>query len=69
MRSFITLHSSPNIRVIKSRMSWAGLVAWMGDMRNHTKFLSGKTKGRDHSENLGVNGRINTNMGIMEIGC
>jgi hypothetical protein len=28
------LYSSPNIRVIKSRMICVGHVAWMGEMRN-----------------------------------
>jgi hypothetical protein len=30
----------------------------MGEMRNALKFLLESLKGRGHSENLGVNGRI-----------
>jgi hypothetical protein len=45
--------TSPNvIRVIKSRkVRWAGYVARIRE-------LVGNLKGRDHSENLGVDGRI-----------
>jgi hypothetical protein len=46
------------IIVIKSRrMRWAGHVAHMGDVRN-TKCSSQNLKGRDHAEDLGVDGRI-----------
>jgi hypothetical protein len=42
------LYASPHIiRVIRSRkMTWAGRVARMGDMRNAYKILVGKPEGR-----------------------
>jgi hypothetical protein len=47
------------IREIKSRrMRWTGHVARMGEMRNAYKFWSGNLRVRDHSEDLGVDGRI-----------
>jgi hypothetical protein len=52
------LYASPDIiRVIKSRrMRWARNVACMGEM--YTKFLSENLKGRDRSEDLGVDEKI-----------
>jgi hypothetical protein len=45
--------------MIKSRkMRWSGHVARMGEMRNAYKVLVGKCEGRDHSEDLGVDGKI-----------
>jgi hypothetical protein len=45
--------------MIKSRrMGWMWHVACKGDMRNTYKILVGKAEGRDHSEYLGVAGRI-----------
>jgi hypothetical protein len=54
------LYSSPNIiRVIKSRrMRWAGQKVRMGEMRNAYKILVGKPEGKNHSEDLGVDGRM-----------
>jgi len=51
------LYSSPNIiQVIKSRrMRWAEHVACMGDRRGAYRILVG---GRNHLEDLGVDGRI-----------
>jgi hypothetical protein len=48
------------IRVIKSRGTiWAGHVeAYMGEVRNAYKILVRSLKGRDHSGDLGVDGRI-----------
>jgi hypothetical protein len=40
------------------RMRWAGHVARMGKIINVHKMLFESLKGRDHSENLGVDGRI-----------
>jgi hypothetical protein len=54
------LEASPNvIRIIKSRrMIWAGHVARMGEIRNAYKVLVENLKGRDHSEDVGIDGRI-----------
>jgi hypothetical protein len=54
------LYASPNvIRVVNSRrMRWVGKVARMGGMRNSYKFWSENLKRRDHSEDLGVDGKI-----------
>jgi hypothetical protein len=43
------------IRIIKARrMRWAGYVALMEEMRNEYKILVENLKGRDFSEELGV---------------
>jgi len=56
VRSFI---STNIVRVVKSRrMRCANHVVCMGEMRSEYKILSQNTKGRDHSEVLGVGGRI-----------
>jgi hypothetical protein len=54
------LYTSPNIiRVIKSeRMKWARHIARMGEVRNAYKMLVRKPEGRDHLEDLGMDGRI-----------
>jgi len=54
------LYASLNIvRVIKSMgMRWSEHVARMGEMEMRTQFLSGSLKGRDHSEDLGIDGKI-----------
>jgi hypothetical protein len=53
-------YASPNIiRVNKSkRMRWAGHVACNGGIKMHTKFWPGNLEERDHSEELGINGKI-----------
>jgi hypothetical protein len=52
-----SLYSSPNIvRVIKSRMRWAGHAARMGRGEVFTGFWLGGPKVRDHWEDLGVRG-------------
>jgi hypothetical protein len=54
------LYTSPNvIRVIKSRrMRWAGHVARPVERRDVYRILVGSPKGRDHAEELRVDGRI-----------
>jgi hypothetical protein len=55
-----SLYSSPNIvRVIKSRtMRWAGYVVHMEEGRDVYRVLVGRPKGKDHWEDLGIDGRI-----------
>jgi hypothetical protein len=52
------LYTSPNIKVIKSRMRWIGHIA-RAEKRQEmcTKFWSENLKGRDHFEDLGIDGR------------
>jgi hypothetical protein len=54
------LYSSPNIiRQMKSmRMRWVGHVARRGEERNVYRVLVGKTEGKKHSENRGIDGRM-----------
>jgi hypothetical protein len=55
-----SLYTSPSIiRVIKARrMRWAWHVASMGEVRGAYNILVGKPEGRNHWEDLGVDGRI-----------
>jgi hypothetical protein len=56
MKSFITCTL---YHVINSRMMrWAGHVTCMGEMRSARTVWLESLKVRDHSEELGVNGRI-----------
>jgi hypothetical protein len=54
------LYASPNIiRVIKSRrVRWARHVALMGKMRNAYIILVGKHEGKNHMEDLRVDGKM-----------
>jgi hypothetical protein len=54
------LNSSPNIvRVIRSkRMRWAGHVARTGERRGAYRILGGRSEGRKHLGDPGVDGRI-----------
>jgi len=53
---------SPVSRIVKviilRCMRWAGRVVRMGEMRNAYKILVGNLKGRDHSDDPDVGGRI-----------
>ena len=55
------VYSTPNIiRVIKSRsMRWAGHVVRVGDRNDAYRVLVRKPEGRNHLEDLVVDGRIN----------
>lgn len=45
--------------MIKSKkMRWLGHVARMEEIKMHTKFWSKHRKGRDHFEDLGIDGRM-----------
>jgi hypothetical protein len=53
------LYSSPTIAwLIKSRMRWAGHVAYMGEGRGIYKVLVGNLRERNHWGDPGVDGRI-----------
>jgi hypothetical protein len=39
-------------------MKWAMHVACVGELRNHTKFLFANPEGKNHSEDVGVDGII-----------
>jgi len=56
----LTLYASPNIiRVIKSRrMRFEEHVTHTAEMKNAHKILVGRLEGKDHSEDLGVDGSI-----------
>ena len=44
--------------MIKSRIKWAGHVASMAGTRGAQRVLAGRPEGRDHLEDLSVDGRI-----------
>jgi hypothetical protein len=54
------VYALPNIiKVIKSRrMRWAEHTARMGEVRNAYSVLIERPEERDHSEDLGVNGKL-----------
>jgi hypothetical protein len=54
------LYSSPDfIKQTKSRkMRWVGHLAHVGEVRNLYRVLVGKTEGKNHLEDQGVDGRM-----------
>jgi hypothetical protein len=40
------------------RMGWAGHAARVGEMRNVYKIFVGRHEGKNHPEDLGIDGRI-----------
>ena len=46
------------VRVIKSRMRWAGRVARIGESRGVHRLWVGNLRERDHLEDPGVDGRL-----------
>jgi hypothetical protein len=63
------LYSSQNvIRIIKSRkMRWSGPVTIWGHREMHTKFLLESLRGRHHLEDLGIDGKLRTNIINMDL--
>jgi hypothetical protein len=60
MRGLImfTLHQNVITMIKSRRIRWARHVARMGEMKHKHKILFESLEGRNHSEDLGVDGRI-----------
>jgi hypothetical protein len=59
LNNFKVFDNKNYIRLITSRRTrWVARVARMGEMRNAYSILVGKSEGRDHLEDLGVDGEI-----------
>jgi hypothetical protein len=57
-KSFVCFLNASIIDIKPRRMRWAGHMARMGEVRGAYNILVGNLKGGDHSEDLGVDGRI-----------
>jgi hypothetical protein len=49
-------------------MRWAGQTVCMREMRNMFRILIGKTEGKNHLEDIGIDGRIILKRDIREMG-
>jgi hypothetical protein len=64
------LYSSPNIvQVIKSRMRWAGRVAYIGEVRVVYRVLVGKPEGKRPLGRPSRRWEDNIKMDLQEVGC
>jgi hypothetical protein len=64
------LYCSPNpVRVIKSRMRWAGLVARMGERRGVYRVLVRKREGKRPLQRPRCRWEDNIKMDLQEVGC